>query len=112
MNDIAASWVHRHCQPCEGGVPPLTDIQIRERLAALPGWQHAGGELVREFVFKGYGQTLAFANAVAYIAVREDHHPTLEIAYKTCRVRYRTHSIQGLSENDFICAAKVDALLA
>lgn len=65
----------------------------------------------RTFTFKNYYHTLAFVNAVAWIAHQEDHHPELSFGYKQCRVRYTTHAVGGLSENDFICAAKVDRLL-
>ncbi len=68
-------------------------------------------EIRRLFTFKGFHQTMAFVNAVAWIAHRENHHPDLEVGYNRCLVRYRTHAIGGLSENDFICAAKVDRLL-
>ena len=67
--------------------------------------------LSREFSFKNYYQTIAFVNSLAWIAHAEDHHPDLEVSYNRCLVKYATHSIGGLSENDFICAAKIDALL-
>lgn len=90
---------------------PLAEDEISAYLAALPGWEHAGGEIVRTYSFKNYYQTVAFVNAVAWLAHREDHHPDISFGYKVCTIRYRTHSIGGLSENDFICAAKVDALM-
>ena len=77
----------------------------------LEGWAYEHGELVRTFTFKNYHQTMAFVNAVAYIAHVEDHHPDLEVSYKTCKVRYRTHALDGISDNDFICAAKVSNLV-
>ena len=64
-----------------------------------------------DFSFGNFHETMAFANAVAWIAHREDHHPDMEIGYKHCLVRYTTHAAGGLSENDFICASKIDALL-
>ena len=100
-----------HCTPCHGGTPPLAAVRARELLAELPGWTIANNVLVRDFTFKNYYETVSFVNAVAWIAHREDHHPAIEFGYKTCRVRYSTHAIGGLSENDFICAAKVNALL-
>ena len=62
-------------------------------------------------MFSNYYQTMAFVNAVAWIANQTDHHPELSVSYNQCRVEYSTHDINGLSENDFICAAKVEALL-
>jgi len=102
----------RHCRPCEGGTPPLPEAVITAMLGRLEGWEYAAGRISRTFRFKGWGQTMAFVNAVAWVAHRENHHPDLEVSYNACRVSYTTHAIGGLSENDFICAAKVDALLA
>ncbi len=103
----------KKCKPCEGGVPPLTRTQA-ERLAGQlsPEWvlSTQGPYLRREFRFKDFYRTMSFVNAVAHIANIEDHHPDLEIGYGYCRVQYTTHAIQGLSENDFICAAKIDRI--
>ncbi len=71
-----------------------------------------GQSILREFRFKNYYQTIAFVNALAWIAHRQDHHPDLEVGYNRCVVHYSTHSVGGLSENDFICAARIDALVA
>lgn len=101
----------KKCTPCEGGIPPLTEPIIREVLKELSGWSYAGGQIVREFHFKDYHETVAFVNAVAWIAHSQDHHPALEFGYKTCRVSYFTHAIKGISDNDLICAAKVNALV-
>ncbi|HEY1149703.1 MAG TPA: 4a-hydroxytetrahydrobiopterin dehydratase [Pseudoduganella sp.] len=76
----------------------------------LDGWTIAGGKLVKAFNFANYYETMAFVNALAWISHKEDHHPELLVGYKTCEVRYDTHSVGGLSLNDFICAAKADAL--
>ena len=81
-------------------------------LNELDGWSHRDGAIGKIFHFPSYAETMAFVNAVAWISQREDHHPDLEVGYDRCRVAYRTHTLQGLSENDFICAAKVDALFA
>jgi 4a-hydroxytetrahydrobiopterin dehydratase len=102
----------RHCVPCEGGTPPLGAGRVAALLAQLPGWEQEAGRIGRTFQFKNWCQTMAFVNAVAWIAHRENHHPDLEVGYNRCRVSYTTHAIGGLSENDFICAAKVEALLA
>ena len=108
-SDLAA----RHCEPCHGGTPPLTGQELTDGLAALPLWQldDAQKYIRREFRFKDFHQTMAFVNALAWIAHREDHHPDLEVGYNRCLVQYSTHAIDGLSENDLICAAKIDALL-
>ena len=100
------------CKPCEGGVPPLTDNEADDLLATLDGWQRQGNLITKTCRFKNYYETMAFVNATAWISHREDHHPDLAVGYNQCTVSYTTHAIGGLSENDFICAAKVDALLA
>jgi len=98
------------CKPCEGGVPPLTDAEVKSNLVQLKGWEVVNGEIAKTYNFKNYYETMAFVNAAAWISHREDHHPDIEVGYNKCRVRYSTHAIGGLSENDFICAAKIDAL--
>jgi len=106
MNDLAT----KTCKPCEGGVEPFTAQQSAELLKQLKGWTITDGKLVKLYAFANYYRTMAFVNAVAWIAHREDHHPDLHVGYNECRVEYVTHAIDGLSENDFICAAKCDAL--
>jgi 4a-hydroxytetrahydrobiopterin dehydratase len=101
----------RHCKPCEGGTPPLPGPEIERYLAGLPGWELDEAVISKRFEFKNYCQTMGFVNAVAWIAQSQGHHPDLEVSYKSCRVSYTTHAIGGLSENDFICAAKVESLL-
>ena len=101
----------RKCKACEGEAARLTDTQVATLLAEVPGWDRAGGEIAKTFKFKNYHETMAFVNATAWVSHREDHHPDLEVGYNKCRVRYSTHSVGGLSENDFICAAKLEALL-
>ncbi len=100
----------RKCKACEGGVGPLQPDEIEHLLAGLDGWQHVNGLIAKSYAFKDHYHTLAFVNAVAWISHREDHHPDMTIGYKECRIAYVTHAVGGLSENDFICAAKVDAL--
>lgn len=102
----------RKCKPCEGGMKPMSPDQIRKMLTSLNGWVHENGAIVKNFQFKNYYETSAFVNAVVWISHREDHHPQISFGYKTCRVAYNTHAVGGISENDFICAAKADALLA
>ena len=112
MADIKSDLVHKHCRPCQPGTPALSAQRVSELLGALGGWGLANGGIQKMFQFKNYYETMAFVNAVAWVAHREDHHPDLEVGYNKCTVRYSTHSVGGLSENDFICAAKVDSLLA
>ena len=103
----------KSCQSCAPGTPPLARERAQELLTQIPGWslnQDATG-ISRTFKFKNYHETMAFVNAQAWIAHREDHHPDIELGYNRCQVRFSTHSIKGLSENDFICAAKINALL-
>lgn len=105
----------RRCVPCEGGVAPLTAEQSRALMTSLgSSWQLSedGRKLIGRYAFKNYFRTTAFVNAVAWIAIHEDHHPDITFSYQQCEVTFWTHAIDGLSENDFICAAKVDALLA
>jgi 4a-hydroxytetrahydrobiopterin dehydratase len=109
MNQVC-DLSNKKCKPCEGGVPPLAVDEVQRLLQTLEGWEVINGELVKIYRFKNYHETLAFVNATAWISHREDHHPDLEVGYNQCRVRYVTHAIQGLSENDFICATKIDAL--
>jgi 4a-hydroxytetrahydrobiopterin dehydratase len=100
----------RHCQACEGGVPALSSTETQALLAQLQDWQLDNGQLTKRYRFKDHYQTMAFVNALAWISHREDHRPDLHVGWGDCVVRYSTHAIKGLSENDFICAAKVDAL--
>lgn len=105
----------KRCVPCEGGTKALDAQQIAEFKKQLrPDWQviNNGKAIQATFTFKNYAPTTAFVNAVIFIAHQEDHHPDITFTYKTCTITYWTHAIDGLSENDFICAAKVDALLA
>jgi 4a-hydroxytetrahydrobiopterin dehydratase len=101
---------------CTHQVKALDDTAIKENLAALPDWTIEGGKLARSFQFKDYYQTLAFVNAIAWLIHAEDHHPELAVSYNRCGVKFDTHSVNdgkgGLSVNDFICAAKVDAVFA
>ena len=109
MTDLTA----KRCLPCEGGVAPMDAAEAAGMLGQLTDWvlDEAGKEISREYTFKNYYQTMAFVNALAWIAHKEDHHPDLQVGYNRVQVRYSTHSIGGLSENDFICAAKIDGLI-
>ena len=111
MSETALS--EKHCVPCEGGISPLTREESDRYLKKLaPDWNLTADakEIRKDFKFKGFQGTMMFVNAVAWIAQQEGHHPDLEVGYNHCLVRYSTHAIGGLSENDFICAAKIDKL--
>ena len=103
----------KHCESCEGIGQALSDIQIRNLMPQLhKAWQVIHDkEIKRSFTFKNFYETMAFVNAMAWIANKENHHPDIEAGYNYCHVRFMTHALKGLSLNDFICAAKVDALL-
>ncbi|HET9932020.1 MAG TPA: 4a-hydroxytetrahydrobiopterin dehydratase [Polyangiaceae bacterium] len=106
--------VDKRCTACTPNTPRIEATELPAYLAQAPGFG-ANSEktlIERRFEFKNYPETMIFVNAVAAIAHREDHHPDLEVSYGSCTVRFTTHAIHGLSENDFICAAKVNALLA
>jgi 4a-hydroxytetrahydrobiopterin dehydratase len=110
MTDLA----DRKCKACEGGVAPLTHDEAESLRKELVGdWgvnMEAGGVLRRAFAFRDFYRTMSFVNALAHIANIEDHHPDLEVGYNYCRVQFTTHAIKGLSENDFIVAAKIDRI--
>ena len=106
VSDLASG----KCKPCEGGVAPLKEQEVWNLLKQLSGWEFSNGRIVKVYQFKNYYQTMAFVNAAAWIPHREDHHPDMTVGYNQCRVEYMTHAINGLSENDFICAAKLDKL--
>jgi 4a-hydroxytetrahydrobiopterin dehydratase len=109
MSELAA----RKCQPCEGGTPPLSAAAAQQLLQQLaPGWslQAEGKALRREFRFRDFYRTMSFVNALAHLANIEDHHPDLEVGYNYCHVTFTTHAIGGLSDNDFVCAAKADLI--
>jgi 4a-hydroxytetrahydrobiopterin dehydratase len=103
----------RHCQPCEGGVPPLTAEQVRAYLKEVPQWKlTADGKAIRrEWRVKDFATALEFFRRVGDIAEKEDHHPDLHLTgYRNVAVEMTTHALGGLSENDFILAAKIDTL--
>ena len=106
------SLISKQCKPCEGSVPALTNDEAVTLLSQLDGWQLTDKIISKNFSFKNYYQTMAFVNATTWISHREDHHPDITVGYNQCRVVYTTHAINGLSENDFICAAKIDKLFA
>ncbi|TMG93686.1 MAG: 4a-hydroxytetrahydrobiopterin dehydratase [Betaproteobacteria bacterium] len=100
----------RKCRPLPAGTPALSRARIDALLTEVPGWTYDGKVIAKSWSFKNYYETLAFVNAVAWLVHREDHHPDMSVGYNRCRVEFSTHSIGGISENDFICAAKIEAL--
>lgn len=111
----AENLTSKSCVPCEGGVPPLDKAAVAELLQALHNdWSVSddGKTISRRFDFARFTETMGFVNAVAWIAEREGHHPEMQVSFRYCVVEWRTHAIDGLTENDFICAAKMDRLVA
>ena len=111
---MTTKLVSKTCQACSTSTPSLSAARIKTLLQQLhTDWelQDAQTQITRTFTFKGYYRTMAYVNAIAWIAHTEGHHPDMQVSYNQCVVHFMTHAINGLSENDFICAAKVDALL-
>ncbi len=109
-----SNLVNRHCEACEGIGTALTPSQITHLMPQLSDSWHILDEhtrIMRAYSFNNFYETMAFVNALAWIAHQDNHHPDLEIGYNYCRVSYSTHALKGLSHNDFICAAKLDALI-
>ena len=107
MTDLA----RQHCQPLEGQ-PAMSAAEIDAHLPGAPSWALVDGAIQKRYDFADFHHTMAFVNAVAWVAHVEDHHPDLAVSYNRCTVRFNTHSVGGISINDFICAAKLDALSA
>ncbi len=105
---------NRSCTACKKGDPALKPLRVTKLLRDIPDWKlNSETQMIsRTLRFKNFYETMAFVNALAWIAHREDHHPDLEVGYNRCVVHYRTHAVDGLSENDFICAAKINDLTA
>lgn len=109
LSSAAHALASRHCR---AGAPRLADDAVRKHLADLADWRDAGGRLEKTFPFADFHETVGFVNALAWIANREDHHPDLVVSYNRCVVTWATHDAGGITENDVICAARTDALLA
>lgn len=88
----------------------MPSAEVQAALAGLRGWSLVDGMLEKRFAFADYHRTMAFVNGLAWIAHQQDHHPDLQVSYNACTVRFSTHAVGGLTLNDFICAAKVDAM--
>lgn len=106
-------WKQKHCKPCEGESTAMSESTINKHLKSLNHWsfEHSPNSLMRTFTFKNFYQTMSFVNAVAWVSNQEDHHPDLEVSYASCQVRLSTHAVNGLTENDFILAAKISSLV-
>jgi 4a-hydroxytetrahydrobiopterin dehydratase len=107
-----SGFSERRCAPCSGNATAYSLEQAQLAVQKVSGWElvEDGKAIRRQFRFKDFYRTMSFVNALAHIANIEDHHPDLEVGYNYCRVRYSTHEVKGLSDNDFICAAKIDRL--
>lgn len=107
------NWSSEHCRPCEGGVDPMNHAQAATLIRQIPGWELSADAktIIRRCEFKNFYKTMAFVNAVAWVAHEQNHHPDLSAGYDYCAINYTTHAIGGLSENDFICAARINEVL-
>ena len=103
----------QHCRPRKGPADALDQSQVASYCEQLPGWTLSadGKAIVKDFRFDNFHHTLGFINAVGFMANHEDHHPDVEAGYGHCQLLWSTHDVGGLSLNDFICAARVEALL-
>jgi 4a-hydroxytetrahydrobiopterin dehydratase len=101
----------RRCKPCEGGVPPLTEDEIMEYISVVRGWiVRENKKITKEFNFVNFKHTMTFVNEIARLAEEEGHHPVMHVSYGSVKIELWTHAIDGLSENDFILAAKIDRI--
>lgn len=105
--------IEKKCQGCEGDATLLSLSDILDLLTKIPHWilESNNKKIMREFYFKNHYQTIAFVNRIAWLSHQENHHPDLTVNFNKCIVQYTTHALNGLSENDFICAAKVNAFV-
>jgi 4a-hydroxytetrahydrobiopterin dehydratase len=113
MTTLAKELTGKHCQSCEGGVAPLAKPQVQMLLAGVAAWKLSadGKALRREWRVKDFATALDFFQRISQIAEREDHHPDLHLTgYRNVAIELSTHALGGLSENDFILAAKIDEL--
>jgi len=113
FTDPAKPLAERKCVPCEGGIPPLTKIEAEKLMPELnQEWMlvDEANLLARSFRFKDFKETMKFVNEVAAIAEEEGHHPDMTVSYDSVSIELMTHAIGGLSDNDFILAAKIDKL--
>ncbi len=102
--------IQKKCVPCEAGTPPLDESEVNKLLKQIPAWQLKDGHLYKKFKFKNFIEAVEFINKIAEIAENERHHPDFCVHYNRVEVELWTHAINGLSENDFIVAAKIDEI--
>ncbi|HZZ80950.1 MAG TPA: 4a-hydroxytetrahydrobiopterin dehydratase [Gemmataceae bacterium] len=110
---IASELREKHCASCEGDIAPLSPEQVRDMLKSVPDWSLTadGKRLRREWTVKDFAEAIEFFEDIAEIAQEEDHHPDLHLAnYRNVTIEIWTHKVGGLTENDFILAAKIDAV--
>ena len=100
----------KRCTPCEGGVPKLDAAEVARLAGAVPAWAIDDERLGRRFVFRDFVEAMRFVNRMADVAEAEGHHPDFTVHYRQVDVVVWTHAVGGLTENDFILAAKIDAL--
>jgi len=100
----------QRCKACEGGVSAMSNEEINILLTSIPGWEYTDGKLTKNYILKNHYEAMAFVNAIAWISHSENHHPYITVGFKDVKIDYWTHAIDGISENDFICAAKVNDL--
>ena len=100
----------KKCVSCEGGMPPLTEGEANTLLKEIPSWKIEDNRVCKQFNFEDFEEAMEFVNKVAFIAEREGHHPDIAIHYSQVIIELWTHTINGLSENDFIIAAKIDGI--
>ncbi|MDP9046195.1 MAG: 4a-hydroxytetrahydrobiopterin dehydratase [Pseudomonadota bacterium] len=106
-----SNLLHQKCQALDSG-HAMSEAVIHDHLAQVSGWHLSQDAIEKTYAFKNYYETIAFVNALAWVCHTEDHHPDLRLTFDRCTVRFNTHSVGGVSINDFICAAKADALIA
>ena len=110
---MTTNLAQRHCAPCEGGTKPMTPVQVEAQVAQVPGWRVVAGEplkIARELRFKDFARAMSFVGSVAEVAEAEGHHPDFCVSWNKVQLELFTHAIGGLSENDFIMAAKINEL--
>ena len=104
------SLTQKKCIPCEAGTPPLEEEKVNELMKEIPAWALKNGHLYKKFKFNNFAEAMKFINSIAEIAEQEGHHPDFSVHYNRVEIELWTHSINGLSENDFIVAAKIDKI--
>ncbi len=100
------------CVGCEGGIPAMSKKEVLALMPQIPSWQLSDDvqSITRKYSFTDFYHTMAFVNAIAFVANQENHHPDLEVGYNYCHIKFLTHAVKGLTQNDFICAAKIDKI--